>query len=125
MPNLHPQIREVLKAMAEAKLRPIKEMTPAEAREQIEATARARKAEPLLAVRVEERMIPGPAGEIRLRLYWPQEAAPVPAIVYYHGGGHVIGSLDTHDFVARNLCSGVGALAVSYTHLTLPTICSV
>ena len=99
--------------MAEAKLRPIEEMTPAEAREQIEVTARARKAEPLPVGRVEERMAPGPAGEIRLRLYWPSAPAPVPAIVYYHGGGHVIGSLDTHDFVARNLCSGVGALVAS------------
>ena len=45
-------------------------------------------------------------GPIRLRLYWPRGAGTVPAIVYYHGGGHVIGSLDTHDFVARNLCAG-------------------
>ena len=113
MPSLHPQIQEVLKAMAEAKLRPIEELTPAEARQQMEATARARQAEPLPVARVEELRIPGPAGEIRLRLYWPQAAAPMPAIVYYHGGGHVIGSLDTHDFVARNLCSGVGALVAS------------
>jgi acetyl esterase len=113
MPSLHPQIREVLRVMADAKLRPLGEMTPAEAREQVEATARARKAEPLPIARVEERMIPGPAGEIRLRLYWPRAAAPLPAIVYYHGGGHVIGSLDTHDFVARNLCAGVGALVAS------------
>ena len=113
MPSLHPQIREVLRVMAEAKLRPVEEMTPAEAREQMEATARARKAEPLPVTRVEERMMPGPAGEIRLRLYWPRAAAAVPAIVYYHGGGHVIGSLDTHDFVARNLCCGVGALVAS------------
>jgi acetyl esterase len=113
VPSLHPQIREVLRAMTEAKLRPIEELTPGEAREQMEATARARNAEPLPVARVEEQMIPGAAGEIRLRLYWPQAAAPVPAIVYYHGGGHVIGSLDTHDFVARNLCSGGGALVVS------------
>src|SRR5690349_12290047 len=98
VPSLHPQIQEVLRAMGEAKLRPIEEMTPAEAREQMEATSRARKAEPLPVARVEERMIPGPVGEIRVRLYWPPAAAPVPAIVYYHGGGHVIGSLDTHDF---------------------------
>ena len=113
MPELHPQIREVLRVMAEAGLRPIEEMTPAEAREQMEATARARQAEPLAVAKIEERMIPGPAGEIRLRLYWPPAAAPVPAIVYYHGGGHVIGSLDTHDFVARNLCGGAGALVAS------------
>ena len=49
-----------------------------------------------------------------MRLYWPhQSAAPVPAIVYFHGGGHVIGSLDTHDFVARNLCGGTGAMVAS------------
>jgi acetyl esterase len=40
----------------------------------------------------------------------------VPAIAYYHGGGHVIGSLDTHDLIARNLCNLSGALvcAVDY-----------
>jgi acetyl esterase len=116
MPSLHPQIQQVLKVMAEANLRPIEAMTPAEAREQMEATARARKAEPLPVARVEERMIPGPAGPIRLRLYWPKESDPgarVPTIVYYHGGGHVIGSLDTHDFVARNLCAGAAALVAS------------
>lgn len=113
MPSLHPQISEVLRVMAEAQLRPIEEMTPAEAREQMEATTRARKAEPLSVARVAERMIPGPGGEIGLRLYWPDAAAPVPVIVYYHGGGHVIGSLDTHDFVARNLCGGTRAIVAS------------
>jgi acetyl esterase/lipase len=113
MPSLHPQIQQALKVMAEAGLRPIEAMTPAEAREQMEATARARKAEPLPVGRVEERMIPGPGGPIRLRLYWPNMAGTLPAIVYYHGGGHVIGSLDTHDFVARNLCAGAESLVAS------------
>jgi len=113
MPTLHPQIVQVLDAMAKAELRPIEEMTPAEARAQMEATARARKAEPLPVAKVEERLIPGPAGDIPVRLYYPNAAAPVPAIVYYHGGGHVIGSLDTHDFIARNLCAGVDALVAS------------
>ena len=113
MPSLHPQILQVLEAMAKAELRPIEAMTPPEARAQMEATARARQAEPLPVAKVEERLIPGPAGEIRLRLYWPNAAGPVPAIVYYHGGGHVIGSLDTHDFIARNLCAGAEALLAS------------
>ena len=113
MPTLHPQIVQVLEAMAKAQLRAIEEMTPAEARAQMEATARARKAEPLPVARVEDRVIPGPAGDMRVRLYWPGAAAPAPAIAYYHGGGHVIGSLDTHDLIARNLCSGVGALVAS------------
>ena len=113
MPELHPQIERVLQVMAEAGLKPIEALTPVEARAQMEATAQSRKAEPLPVDRVEERSVPGPAGDIRLRLYWPNAAAPLPAIVYYHGGGHVIGSLDTHDLVARNLCAGVGALVVS------------
>ncbi len=67
MPTLHPQIVQVLDAMARAELRPIEAMTPAEARAQMEATARARKAEPLPVARIEERMIPRPAGA-RIRL---------------------------------------------------------
>ena len=113
MPTLHPQIVQVIEAMARAELRPIEAMTPVEARAQMELTARGRKAEPLPVNQVEERMIPGPAGEIRLRLYWPNSAGAVPGIVYYHGGGHVIGSLDTHDLIARNLCAGAEALVVS------------
>ena len=113
MPDLHPQIHHVLKVMADANLKPIEAMTPAEAREQMEATASSRKAEPLPVARVEERIMPGPAGDICLRLYWPRSAASVPAIVYYHGGGHVIGSLDTHDLVARNLCAGAEVLVAS------------
>ena len=113
MPDLHPQILQVLKVMADANLKPIEAMTPDEARAQMEATAQSRKAEPLPVNRVEERLVPGPSGDIRLRLYWPNRAASAPAIVYYHGGGHVIGSLDTHDLVARNLCAGVEALVAS------------
>ena len=67
MPNLHPQIVQVLDAMAKAELRPIEEMTPAEARAQMEATARSRKAEPLPVARVEEQQILGPGGQIRLQ----------------------------------------------------------
>jgi acetyl esterase len=114
MPTLHPQIERALQAMAELKLKAIEDSTPAEARAQMEWTASSRKAEPLAVARVEDRMMPGPAGNIPLRLYWPPATGPVPpAIAYYHGGGHVIGSLDTHDLIARNLCHLAGALIVS------------
>ncbi|HEV8030693.1 MAG TPA: alpha/beta hydrolase [Stellaceae bacterium] len=113
MPTLHPQVQQALKAMQAAGLRPIEAMSPAEARLQMEETARARKAEPLPVARIEEHTMPGPAGPIRLRLYFPNAAGPPPAIVYYHGGGHVIGSLDTHDLIARNLCAGAEALVAS------------
>ena len=113
MPTLHPQIVKALEVMQTLGLRPIEAMNPAEARAQMEATSQSRKAESLPVARVEERTIPGPAGPIRVRLYWPDAAGPIPAIAYYHGGGHVIGSLDTHDLIARNLCAGAAALVAS------------
>ena len=82
MPTLHPQIVKALEAMERLGLRPIETMTPAEARAQMEATAQSRKAEKLPVGRVEERAVPGPAGPLLLRLYWPNAAESVPAIAY-------------------------------------------
>jgi acetyl esterase len=113
MPNLHPQIQKVLEVMATLDLKPIEAMTSVEARVQMEAMAASRKAEPLPVARIENRTIPGPAGQMPVRIYWPNAAGIRPAIVYYHGGGHVIGSLDSHDLVARNLCGGAEAVVVS------------
>jgi acetyl esterase len=113
MPNLHPQIQKALEVMARLDLKPIEAMTPAEARVQMEQMAASRKAETLPVARVENRTIPGPAGEIPLRIYSPNGARIRPVIVYFHGGGHVIGSLDSHDLIARNLCGGAEAVIVS------------
>ena len=118
MPTLHPQILKAIEAMQRAGLKPIEALSPDEARRQMEETANSRKAELLPVGRVEDRAIPGPAGPLRVRLYWPEAGGSavggaVPAIAYYHGGGHVIGSLDTHDLIARNLCHGAEALVVS------------
>jgi acetyl esterase len=68
--------------------------------------------------RVEEVEIPGPAGTIAARLYVPPAPAPelLPLLVYYHGGGWVIGDLETHDSPCRFLAAnaGVQVLAVDY-----------
>ncbi len=113
MPQLHPQIVKALEVMKQIGLQPIETLSVAEARRQMEETAKSRKAEPLPVARVEDRAIAGPAGPIGVRLYWPNAAGTLPAIAYYHGGGHVIGSLDTHDLIARNLCALAEALVVS------------
>ncbi len=67
--------------------------------------------------RVQDLELPGPAGEIRARLYVPSSYEPPgPLVVYFHGGGHVIGDLDTHDqpcrFLAREIPAQV--LAIEY-----------
>jgi acetyl esterase len=67
---------------------------------------------------VAERTIRGPGGALPLRLYTPQAAPgrPLPALVYFHGGGLVAGSLDTHDAFCRVLAEATGArvIAVGY-----------
>ena len=73
---------------------------------------------PLPMARVEPVEIPGPAGTIAARHYVPHGAAPEsgPLLVYFHGGGWVIGDLDTHDAPCRFLAanSGVRVLAIDY-----------
>ncbi|MET0152025.1 MAG: alpha/beta hydrolase, partial [Candidatus Binatia bacterium] len=74
--------------------------------------------EPL--AKVESRRIPGPGGEIPLRVYTPEGTGPFPAIVYFHGGGWVIGTLDTHDGVCRQLAKRSGAVVVSVDYRLAP-----
>lgn len=66
--------------------------------------------------RVADLTIPGPRGPIPARLYRPAEAAGRPVLVYFHGGGFVLGDLETHDPVLRALAaaSGCAAVAVDY-----------
>src|SRR5207249_11618040 len=80
MPTLHPQIVNALEIMRKIGMQPIESMSPADARRQMEETAKSRKAEPLPVDRVAEREIPGPPGSIRLRLYWPEAGGTVPSI---------------------------------------------
>ena len=115
--DVHPEIQAFLRQVAAAGLPPIQDLTPAAAREQFEAGMRARlETFPAPAVAaVENRTIPGPAGAIPVRVYRnadPAEGA-LPALAWFHGGGHVIGSLDTHDAMARNLCREAGCIVVS------------
>jgi acetyl esterase len=69
----------------------------------------------LLVAKVTNLSIPGPAGAIPARHYSPGTAA-APLLVFYHGGGQIIGSLDTHDDLCRKICrdGGVHVLSVDY-----------
>jgi acetyl esterase len=65
---------------------------------------------------VEERSLPGPAGNIRVRLYFPNATRPAPTLIFLHGGGWVICSLDTHDRLCRRLAEegGFAVASVDY-----------
>ncbi len=60
------------------------------------------------------------AGSIPVRVYSPDAPLPVPTVVFFHGGGFVIGDLDTHDAIARRLCVDVAAVVVSVDYRLAP-----
>src|ERR1700733_6968087 len=62
---------------------------------------------------VVNRDMQGPDGSIPLRVYTPVGRGPFPLTVFFHGGGFVICSLDSHDAMCRNLCAGTGSVVVS------------
>jgi len=78
-------------------------------------------------LRVEHRTIPGPAGSIGIRIYWPPShsdggggGAALPVVLYFHGGGFVVGDLDTHDGSARQHAVGADAIVVSVDYPLAP-----
>ncbi len=91
----------------------------AEARRQYEARI-ALMAPPPQMAKVEERRIDGPGGEIRLRLYTPEGSGPFPLMMFFHGSGFVLCSLDTHDGMCRNLAAGIGCVVVSVDYRLAP-----
>jgi acetyl esterase len=75
--------------------------------------------EPPAVARVEDRVI---AGEVPVRVYWPDASrgTPAPAVVYCHGGGWVLCDLETHDIPCRNLANATGAVVVSVDYRLAP-----
>jgi len=72
-------------------------------------------------LRVEDRSIDGPAGLINIRIYWPPIDHTVPPVVlFFHGGGFVVGDLDTHDGTCRQHAVGAGAVVVSVEYRLAP-----
>jgi acetyl esterase len=69
---------------------------------------------------VEDRGIPGPAGDLPVRVYTPAGREPFPLVLYFHGGGWVLGNLDTHDPVCRALCAGAECVVISVGYRLAP-----
>ena len=89
------------------------------ARAQYEARVRL-MAPPAAVAAVAERIIGGPGGDLRLRIYRPAGQGPFPLLAFFHGSGFVLCSLDTHDGMCRNLCAGAGCVVVSVDYRLAP-----
>ncbi|MEJ5988462.1 alpha/beta hydrolase [Ramlibacter sp. PS3R-8] len=109
-------MRAVLEKMAALGARPLETLSPDEARGELAQFARLRP--PVEgACTTRDLTIPAQDGaSIPSRLYLPDDAAHAPVVLYFHGGGHVVGSIETSDDVARRtaLQSGAAVLSVGY-----------
>ena len=99
----------------EARVQP----TPADAVRTL-LQAREHKVTPLPIQRTTNKHIPGPGGPLPIRIYRPHGAGPFPVIVYYHGGGWVIGTIDTYDASARELAMATSAIVVAVEYRKAP-----
>ncbi|MGN6780513.1 MAG: alpha/beta hydrolase [Marmoricola sp.] len=115
-----PQLEGLLTLVAAGT--PMHESTPQQARAGFRTlTVDMRPAEAVVPVgSVEDTTVAGAAGQLDARIYRPSAPGPAPTVMLFHGGGFVIGDLDTHDNMARLLCRGTGAVVVSVDYRLAP-----
>jgi acetyl esterase len=116
---LDPNAQQLLDQIVASGMPPIESMSPADARVATAAMLAAVADLPELAS-VEDRLIPGPAGQIPIRVYAPESRVPQPILVYFHGGGFVIGDLDSHDPFCRLLAARIPAIVVAVDYRLAP-----
>lgn len=116
---LHPQVEALLTQMAEQGMPSPESMTVAQNRAMIGELADL-AGEPEQVDRVTDTTAPGPDGDIPIRVYAPQAQGPLPVLVYYHGGGWVIGDIDSHDAVCRALAARAGVIVASVGYRLAP-----
>ena len=119
---LDPSYRPILDKLAASGVLPLSQWTPAQAREIYRQVSFGRRGADFVSEQVgsvEHRVVPGPAGDIPIRVYTPLEDRG-RVLTFIHGGGWVIGDLDTHDPQARRIANAVGAVVVSVDYRRAP-----
>ncbi len=114
--NLDPQVRRHLDAVA-AQNRPAWETLPPVESRALFASFTAAFGEGPELHRVEDRVI---AEHVPVRIYTPSDQASIPVVVFYHGGGWVLGNLDTHDALCRRLASETECVVVAVDYRLAP-----
>jgi acetyl esterase len=118
--RLHPQARTLLEMMDAQGGAPLESMTAAEARASRLEPMKMLGGEPDALGRVEDLSIPGPDGDLPVRIYANEPGGLRPALLYFHGGGFVFGNLDTHDTVCRALAKESDAVVISVDYRLAP-----
>ena len=116
---LDPQAKQIIDATAALNLPPMEKMTPEQAREGMRTrTAGLGPSEAVAAVK--DHRVPVAGGEITVRCYTPSGKGPFPALLFFHGGGWVIGDIDTHDGICRSLANHAGCVVANVDYRLAP-----
>jgi acetyl esterase len=115
---LDPQARAIIDLLASSDMPDLSIVEPEVIRKLTDAAVVPDQGEPV--ARVENRTLPGPAGEIPVRIYAPHTNGPLPVVAYFHGGGFVYCGLDTHDDTCRALANASGCSVVSVDYRLAP-----
>ena len=99
---------------------PIRTIPVSALREAVRASSIQLPPPPVSLASIADRTIAGPNGEIPVRIYTPEGAGPFPVTAYFHGGGFVVGDLDTQDMIARGLAAGAETIVVSVDYRLAP-----
>jgi acetyl esterase len=118
--QLDPQMKALLDQIAALGGKPFHFGTPEEARAGINALIGMVAGPPEHVAKVEDRKIPGPGGQIPVRIYTPAGAVPMGALMYFHGGGWVVGDIASHDVLCRSLANGGNCVVVSVDYRLAP-----
>ncbi len=117
--RLQPDVSMVLDMMAAMGLPTFDSLPVDEARGLLAQLSAARPPGPAVG-EIKDGTLPGAAGPLEWRLYRPATPGPHPVVVYFHGGGWVLGSHDSDDPLCRDLCQRSGALIVSVNYRHAP-----
>jgi len=122
MPPLDPDVLLVLDMIRLAGRPPFEQLSPAEAREAYMKSRAVLQPAPEPVAEARDLTAPGPRGDIPLRLYRPAGAgaASLPGLVYYHGGGWLLGGIESHDVVCRRFANAAGCVVVSVDYRMAP-----
>lgn len=117
---LHPQIEGLLQQMAAAGGKGFHQMEVDECRQTFGGLLNSLPPSQQKIASAQDRGIPSPNGPVKVRVYTPEGSGPFPVMAFFHGGGWVIGDLETHDSLCRELCGAVGMVVVSVDYRLAP-----
>jgi len=116
---LDPQVKAFLEELASLDVPPLSSLTPQQARAQL-VDVSALLGDPEPVAKIEDHRVEGPQGKIPVRIYTPRGSGPLPVLVFYHGGGWVLGDISTYQSYCTAVTNAAGCIVVAVDYRRAP-----